>query len=89
METVIIDLEWFREQELKYPVPGPAPGIKASVSSANQRSLPNFGNRQLIQQQNLTLGQYGCDGYRNHRFGMDRRTGTGFSCTWSRAMHQK
>jgi hypothetical protein len=48
MGSKIIDLEWIGTQELDYPVLGRAPCINASVSSANERSLRNIGNRKVI-----------------------------------------
>jgi hypothetical protein len=48
MRTKIIDLEWIGPQELDDRVLGRAPCINASVSSANERSFRNTGNRKVI-----------------------------------------
>jgi hypothetical protein len=48
MGTKIIDLEWIGTQELDYPVLGRAPSINTRVSSANERSFRNIGNRKVI-----------------------------------------
>jgi hypothetical protein len=48
MGTKIIDCGWLGEQELDYPEVGRAQCIKASVSSANERSFRSVGNKKVI-----------------------------------------
>jgi hypothetical protein len=63
---------------------GRAPRMNLIVSSSNE-VIVILGTERSFQQQSFTSAHYECGGRRNHRFW---RTGTGFSCSLSRATYE-